>query len=90
MRIDLQLGNVHDLVRPESACRRSGAKTAVTRTGSHGEEPVSSSLREAARIAMEQPEIRNERVQQLREAIQAGSYKPDPEAIAGAMIEQLF
>jgi flagellar biosynthesis anti-sigma factor FlgM len=35
------------------------------------------------------PEIRQERVQSLRLAVQSGNYAPDPKAVAGALIDHL-
>jgi flagellar biosynthesis anti-sigma factor FlgM len=33
------------------------------------------------------PEVRQERVQALRQAIEAGSYAPNPQAVAGALLD---
>jgi flagellar biosynthesis anti-sigma factor FlgM len=36
--------------------------------------------------ATQLPEIREERVQSLRQAVQGGHYQPNPEKVAGAML----
>jgi negative regulator of flagellin synthesis FlgM len=38
--------------------------------------------------AMNSPEIRQARVQSLQQAVSSGNYKLDPDAIAGAMIDE--
>jgi len=35
------------------------------------------------------PEVRQARVQALRQAVEAGSYTPDPRAVAGALVDHL-
>jgi negative regulator of flagellin synthesis FlgM len=35
------------------------------------------------------PEVRQERVQALRQAVAAGTYAPDPQAVAGALVDHL-
>lgn len=38
--------------------------------------------------ALQLPDVRQERVQSLREAVQSGSYAPDPRTVAGAILDQ--
>ena len=38
--------------------------------------------------ALQLPEVRQERVQSLRQAVQSGSDAPDPRAVAGAIVDQ--
>ena len=47
-----------------------------------------SSLPALVGSAMSTPEIRQDKVASLQQAISSGSYKLDPEAIAGAMIDE--
>jgi hypothetical protein len=35
------------------------------------------------------PEVRQERVSVLRQAVQSGDYRPDPEQVAGALFSHL-
>jgi flagellar biosynthesis anti-sigma factor FlgM len=35
------------------------------------------------------PEVRQAKVQALRQAVEAGSYTPDPRAVAGALVDHL-
>lgn len=35
------------------------------------------------------PEVRQERVQALRQAVQAGTYSPNPGSVAGALLDHL-
>lgn len=39
--------------------------------------------------ASQLPEIREERVQSLREAVASGQYQPDPRKVAGALVAQM-
>jgi flagellar biosynthesis anti-sigma factor FlgM len=39
--------------------------------------------------ALQLPEVRQARVQALRQAVEAGSYAPDPRAVAGALLDDL-
>ncbi len=91
MRIDLQLGNIFGLDRSDGTktTPRSDSSAVRTEPDAHEPEP-GSSLRSATMRAMAEPEVRSERIQQLRDQIQSGCYKPDPGAIAGAMIEELL
>jgi len=43
-------------------------------------------LERLSQLARESPDIRQERVAQLREDVANGSYRPDPKAIAQAMM----
>ncbi len=38
--------------------------------------------------ALQLPDVRQGRVESLREAVQSGSYAPDPRAVAGAILDQ--
>jgi len=58
----------------------SGDRTTLT----SGSGPVSALVSEA----MNSPEIRQNKVQSLQQAISSGQYKLDPDKIAGAMIDE--
>lgn len=64
----------------------SGVVGGITRLAG-GRETATASLSTSARIAAEGAPIDTDRVAALRTAIRAGSYRADPTAIAGRMIE---
>jgi len=92
MRIDLynsaasQVGNqvdpkqVKSQLVPASELTDGGDRTTLT----SGSGSISSLVSEA----MNSPEIRQDKVTSLQQAISSGQYKIDPEQIAGAMIDE--
>lgn len=68
----------------KSNVQSSGASDGDRTTLSSGSGPVSSLVTEA----MSSPEIRQDKVQSLQEAVSSGKYEIDPGKIAGAMIDE--
>ena len=92
MRIDINLGGLGGL-----------QNDAVTRTASRQQASEHSSVEDVAELScdglsisdlsakvMASPEIRSDRVSELREQVSAGTYHPDPKQIASAMIDNLL
>jgi len=46
-------------------------------------------VQELAARAAQLPEVREERVQALRQAMQSGNYRPSPESLAGALVAHM-
>jgi len=94
MRIDLQYGPQQ---APESG--RSNAQTSSAAAGSlgrleSGEDQAQLSgahvqVEALATQASQLPEIREERVQTLREAVHSGQYQADPQKVAGALLAHM-
>jgi len=40
--------------------------------------------------AMQLPEVREQRVQSLRQAVESGHYRPEPEQLAGALVVHMI
>lgn len=76
--------------RPAPATETSpsvrGAETAATAAASSVLRPANSSLAGIARDLASAPPVDGAKVERLRNAIIAGDYRPDPEAIAAAML----
>jgi len=65
---------------PATEVNGEGDRTTLT----SGSGPVSALVSEA----MSSPEIRQDKVQSLQQAISSGQYQIDPDKIAGAMIDE--
>jgi flagellar biosynthesis anti-sigma factor FlgM len=92
MRIDLNSGNVESV--GSSATRRTheGAKE-LKRTSKQDDAVLSSGDSNVSKLTAEAlavPEVRTERVAELRSSISNGSYSIDPGAIANALLNDLF
>lgn len=95
MRIDLNHG-----LQQLSESNHSDAQSTVaagSSSASHvaGEDQAELSAAHAqvqalAAQASQLPEVRQERVQSLRQAIQSGQYHSSPEEVAGAMFEHMI
>jgi negative regulator of flagellin synthesis FlgM len=87
MRIDLTNISFHGVER-EDKTRKAGSKapsTNVEDKASLSVDSLSVSALEAQ--AMNAPEIRQDKVEALRQSIQNGEYKVEPEKIARAILE---
>jgi negative regulator of flagellin synthesis FlgM len=88
MRIDLTNISLHGVER-EDKTRRAGSKAPSTPNvedkASLSVDSLSVSALEAQ--AMNAPEIRQDKVEALRQSIQNGEYKVEPEKIARAILE---
>ena len=94
MRIELNNGPQSV---PES--NRSGAQNApsggLSATNGLGEDQAQLSgahlqVQALAAQAAQLPEVREERVQALRQAVQSGQYHPSPENVAGAILTHMI
>ena len=92
MRIDLNFGNIDQL--QETTARRvaENARTAKSREALDKADLSSSgsSVSQLTASAMALPDVRTERVAELRNAIDQGTYQLEPRAIADAMLRDLF
>ena len=94
MRIDLHYGPQQT---PEASPNRTqgpaGTASSVPSTAS-GEDQAQLSgahiqVQALAAQAQQLPEVREERVQALRQAVHSGQYQADPEKIAGALVAHM-
>jgi len=94
MRIDLHYGpptaselrsgsTVNGPASGEGAERAASGEDQAVLSGAHVQ--VAALAAQASQL----PEIREERVQALRHAVASGEYHPDPQEVAGAVIEHL-
>jgi len=92
MRIDLNFGNI-DSVETNAARRVNEGRKETNRTGRQDDATLSAGDSGIARLsasAIAAPEIRMERVTELRNSIQNGTYTVEPGAIADAILKDLF
>lgn len=91
MRIDFQ-------TTPQSAAEVSSSKKAAVSTSAATAGKLQSDRTDfstshldlrAMALQAQPPEVREQRVQSLREAIAAGQYQPRPEQIAGALFSHM-
>jgi negative regulator of flagellin synthesis FlgM len=93
MRIDPNRSSLNEVVRDEEPQKVTSHSSTNPAQNARVEDQitlsadaVSVSALEAKALAV--PEVRQDRVDALRQAIQNGQHKVDPEAIANAIIEQ--
>jgi negative regulator of flagellin synthesis FlgM len=92
MRVDLTQSAASQIAS-EPNTKNVGARNSAT-TGLSGEEDRttfssdSSSVSSLVSSAMNSPEIREDKVASLRQAIDSGQYRLDPNAIASSMIDE--
>ena len=92
MRIDLNFGNTGALESTTSRRVGEGNKD-VQPTGRDDDAVLSSgdsNLERLTSTALALPDIRTDRVAQLRESIASGAYTVEPGAIADAILNDLF
>ncbi|HEX4283530.1 MAG TPA: flagellar biosynthesis anti-sigma factor FlgM [Terracidiphilus sp.] len=92
MRVDLTNVAANQIAAETNPKQVSGANVASSDlSGSEDRTSFKSdmqSLNSLVGKAMGSPEIRDEKVASLQQAISSGNYKLDPQAIAGAMIDE--
>lgn len=94
MRIDLQYGPQQV---PESGRRSAQSSSAAAASSSKIEAGEDQTQISGARVQVEAlaaqasqlPEVREERVEALRNAVESGHYQAEPEKIAGAMLSHM-
>jgi flagellar biosynthesis anti-sigma factor FlgM len=92
MRIDLNFGNVGSVETTTSRRTNEGTKE-LNRTATHDDAVLSSSDLNVSRLtatALALPDIRSERVAELRSSVLDGSYSIYPDAIANALLKDLL
>jgi negative regulator of flagellin synthesis FlgM len=92
MRVDLTQ-TAASQISSESNTKRVGVGSAATTGLSSSEDRTtltsdSTSLSSLVGTAMKSPEIREDKVASLKQAIESGQYKLDPSAIASSMIDE--
>jgi negative regulator of flagellin synthesis FlgM len=91
MRIDLNYGPQQIPEQNHTSAQNSAATASSATSGAMGEDQAQLSgahvqVQALAAQASQLPEVRQERVQALREAIQSGHYHVSPEKVAGALL----
>lgn len=94
MRIDPNPGpQIAEANSNPSESSASASQTAANQMAGEDHTELSTSgaqVQELVAQASRLPEIRQERVQSLRQAIQSGQYQSSPEQVAGAMFEHMM
>lgn len=92
MRIDLYNSAASELTSETSARQVNAENTAATASAASEDRTTftsgSTSLESLVSTAMNSPETRQDKVASLQQAISSGQYSLDPQAIAGAMIDE--
>ena len=91
MRIDLY-NSLASQISSETSSQAANAKTRATSSGvDQGDRTTltsdSTSVSSLASTALSSPEVRQDKVDSLRQAIGSGQYQLDPVKIAGSMID---
>jgi flagellar biosynthesis anti-sigma factor FlgM len=92
MRIDLNNAAANQISSEPNAKQVSGAS--LSQTGVTGSGDTTSftsdtqSLSSLVGLAMNSPEVRDDKVASLQEQVNSGTYQLDPSAIAGSMIDE--
>ena len=91
MRIDLQYGPQHTQSTERTSAQTNQAASASANRAQLGQDEAAFSgahvqSQALAAQASQLPEVRQERVQALRQMLHAGLYQPDPQNIADAMV----
>lgn len=92
MRIDLTQATASQVASEPSPKQVNAENVAASALGASGDRTTltstQQSLSELVSTAMSSPEIRQDRVDSLKQAISNGSYELDPEKIAASMIDE--
>ena len=94
MRIDLNRTAANDVAAEQQTKQVAAAEHSKTNAVAH-EDTTSFSTDSVAvsdltAKALQTPEVRQDKVNSLRQAVQNGSYKVDPQAVADAMLKEEF
>lgn len=93
MRIDLRFGNL-DSVEAQKTARGRSTNTERSEQSERRDEAKlsssSSSISALSARAMAEPDVRADRVNSLRAAVEDGSYSVEPHKIANAMLRDIF
>jgi flagellar biosynthesis anti-sigma factor FlgM len=92
MRVDLTQSAASQLTSEPTTKNVSARNTAISGLAGGGDRTTlsssSSSVSSLVGTAMNSPEIREDKVASLKQAIDSGQYKLDPTAIASSMIDE--
>ncbi len=89
MRIDLNSASLGGVEREENTKKPSGKASGASRTDDKASLSVDTvSIAALTTQALAAPQVRQDRVDALRQAIQSGQYQVDPSQIAQAMLAQ--
>lgn len=91
MRIDLYNSSASQVSSDPSSQQVSASKTATTATSSEDRATLSSdstSVSSLASTALSSPEIRQDKVDSLKQSISSGQYQIDPDQIAASIIDE--
>jgi flagellar biosynthesis anti-sigma factor FlgM len=94
MRIDLNYGPQALAENSRTSAQNTTPASSSAAAGALGEDQAQLSgahvqVEALAAQASHLPEVREERVQALRQAIQSGHYQPSPESVAGALLAHM-
>jgi negative regulator of flagellin synthesis FlgM len=92
MRVDLTQSAATQIANEPSAKGVSARNSSTTGPSGEGDRTTfssdSSSVSSLVSAAMNSPEIREDKVASLKQAIDSGQYRLDPNAIASSMIDE--
>ena len=95
MRIDPNQGSqISESSRLSAGPQTSNSNSALARAGT-GQDLAQLSgahalVQALAAEASQLPEVREEKVSALRQAVESGTYQPDPQKVAGALVSDLL
>ena len=94
MRIDLNQGSQNVSEDSRTAPQNPGAESSAALSGALGEDQAQLSGAHIQVVALatqasQLPEVREERVQALREAVEARRYSTSPDEVAGALMAHM-
>jgi len=95
MRIDLNPGaqSIPESNRSSAQNTASGSGLLASRSSVEDQAELSGAhtqIQALAAQASQLPEVREERVQALRQAVQSGHYRADPEKVAGSVLAHMM
>ncbi len=91
MRIDLQTPAAQDIERSSNLKQSERQRASRGKTGDDAGISLSSDTSQSISAALDAtPEIRSDRVEQLRALVNSGQYAVEPERVANAMMTSLF
>jgi len=91
MRIDLQTPAAQDIERSSNLKQAERQRASRAKTGDDAGISLSSDTSQSISAALDAaPEIRSDRVEQLRSLVNSGQYAVEPAGVASAMMTSLF
>ena len=94
MRIDPNQGSQISESRLSASPQSPGSNSAAARAGADQDQAQLSGahalVQALAAEASQLPEVREEKVSALRQAVESGTYQPDSQKVAGALVSTLL